>query len=127
MVEMPAVTASSLALITSSRARHLWRLAWSWASSRALGAALPGRVVVAQLEVVGIGQLQDEADAAVLHGEDDGGQVALGRVGEAVGAVPVQGLFDLVAGAVDGDGGVASVGDGVYLEDAADRSGLGTV
>ena len=83
--------------------------------------------MVGELKVVGIGQLQDKADAAVLHGEDNGGQVALGGVGEAVGTVPVQRLFDLIAGAVDGNGGVASVGHGGYLEDVADRSGLGTV
>ena len=45
--------------------------------------ALPGRAVVGVAEVLGTGQLQDDADAAVFHGEDDGGQIALGGVGEA--------------------------------------------
>ena len=72
--------------------------------------------MVGVAEDLGIGQLQDEADAAVLHGEDDGGQVALGGVGEAVGAIALEGFLDLVAGAHRADGGVAGVGHGVHLE-----------
>ena len=82
--------------------------------------------MVAQLEVVGIGQFQNEADASVFHGEDDQGQVALGSVGKAVGAVAIEGFLDLEASAVDGDGGVAGVGHGIHLEDAAIRRGMGT-
>ena len=48
---------------------------------------LPGWAVIGVAEIFGTGQLQDEADAAVLHGEDDGGHIALGGIGEAVGAV----------------------------------------
>ena len=51
------------------------------------GAALPGRIVVGVAEVLGIGQFQDEANAAVVHGEDDGGQIALGGIGESISAV----------------------------------------
>ena len=51
----------------------------------------------------------------VLHGEDDGGQVALGGVGEAVGAVSLEGLLDLIARAYRADGGVSGVGHGVHL------------
>ena len=78
-------------------------------------AVLPGRAVVGVAEVLGIGQLQDEADASVRHGEDDGGQVALGSVCEAVGAVALEGLLDLVAGAHGADGGVAGVGHNVHV------------
>ncbi len=77
-------------------------------------AAFPWRAVIGVAEVIRIGQLQDEADAAVGHGEDDGGQVALGGVGEAVGAVALEGFLDLIAGAYGADGGVAGVGHGVH-------------
>ena len=89
-------------------------------------AALPGRAVVGVAEVLGIGELQDEADAAVRHGEDDGGQVALGSVGKAVGAVALEGLLDLVAGAHGADGGVAGVGHGVRVA-AGDNVAVPTV
>ena len=37
---------------------------------------------------------------AVLHGEYDGGQIALGGVGEAVSAISLEGLLDLVVGRI---------------------------
>ena len=79
------------------------------------GAALPGRIVVGVAEVLGIGQFQDEANAAVLHGEDDGGQIALGGIGESISAVPLEGFLDLIARAYGADGGVAGVGHGIQL------------
>ena len=85
------------------------------------GAALPGRIVIVVAELLGIGQFQDEANAAVLHGEDDGGQVALGGVGEAVGAVSLEGFLDLIAGADRADGGVAGVGHGVHWRIAPNK------
>ena len=71
--------------------------------------------MVGEAEIVRIRKLEDEADAAVLHGEDDGGHVALGGMGEAVGAVAFGGFLDLVAGADCADGGVAGVGHDVHL------------
>ena len=79
------------------------------------GAALPGRIVVGVPEVLRIGQFQDEANAAVLHGEDDGGQIALGGMGESISAVPLEGFLDLIARAYGADGGVAGVGHGIQL------------
>ena len=79
------------------------------------GAALPGRIVVGVTEVLGIGQFQDEANAGVLHGEDDGGQIALGDIGESISAVPLEGSLDLIARAHGADGGVAGVGHGIQL------------
>ena len=46
---------------------------------------------------------------------DDGGQVAPGGVGEAVGAVALEGFLDLVAGADRADGGVAGAGHDAHL------------
>ena len=51
------------------------------------------------------------------------GQVALCGAGEAVGAVALEGLLDLVAGAHGADGGVAGVGHGFHL--AMRRSRVG--
>ena len=71
--------------------------------------------MVGVAEVLGIGQFQDEANAAVLHGEDDGGQIALGGIGESISAVPLEGFLDLIARAYGADGGVAGVGHGIQL------------
>ena len=57
-----------------------------------LDAALPGRVVIGVAEVLRVWEFQDEPDTAVVHGEPEGVQVALGGVGEAVGAVAVGGF-----------------------------------
>ena len=89
---MPALTASSLALTTSSRARQFWRQEWSWASSWALTLRSGGRVVIGVAEVLRVWEFQDEPDTADVHGEHEGVQVALGGVGEAVGAVAVGGF-----------------------------------
>ena len=89
---MPTLTASSLALTTSSRARQFWRQDWSWALSWALTLRSGGRVVIGVAEVLRVWEFQDEADTAVVHGEPEGVQVALGGVGEAVGAVAVGGF-----------------------------------
>ena len=67
---MPALTASSLALTLRSG----------------------GRVVIGVAEVLRVWEFQDEADTAVVHGEHEGVQVALGGIGEAVGAVAVEGF-----------------------------------
>ena len=99
MEEMPAVTASGLAWMTSSRA-SCWAL---WLRSRGglwLVAINPRDRAV-----------PERAVAAVLHGEDYGGQVGLGGVG---GAVAFEGFLDLVAAAHGTDGGVAGVGHGCH-------------
>ena len=69
--------------------------------------------MVGVTEIPRIGQLQDEADATVFYGEDDGGQVARGGKGEIVGTAPLEGFLDLVVRAYRADGGVAGVGHGV--------------
>ena len=44
-------------------------------------AALPGRVVIGVAEVLRVWEFQDEADTAVVRGEGEDVQVALGGVG----------------------------------------------
>ena len=62
------------------------------ASSFALVLRFGGRVVIGVAEVLRVWEFQDEADTAVVHGEGEDVQVALGGVGEAVGAVAVGGF-----------------------------------